>query len=1125
MYYREISTDQYSPVLGAFFGISLFMTLWFLDRVQGKAYRIQDFLSDREWHILKSEKAINNVNFMLKISCWIFFTLPVITLCFWGSGVIARLSDDSKKTSPGISILLIGFGIMSLLWGVFKIKWNRYRTSVQSTISIVFGLGCMIAYKLQATFIAEDETYFGVSAIFFTMNCVIMILLAHINNPKGGLHIKDVIEKLPEGEPLDINRQTHYDDEITKAYEDDDYLPTQAEVFEMFTINRVSKRKGLRGVFEGGIRRVFYSCSAIQKCLFSFALYSIALLLMGAYAWIGYVVQDDSGISIITMVTIIATDFLVYLYIYAKISESPAEISLHLVIFRICMFILDGEHWIYGLCLLYLYIGIFLGYHIAKLRFPFLDEVIDESVEDQDEEEKTSYDIASSPEFLFVIATIGFAIIIGVMQAIKPHDIPLPRYTIDKQSYPFYAYALFAVLLVFFSIFAILAYRVFTRQRTGVQRKVNLFVHFKEYNLLFFFLTVDYLLVCLIMIILWWATEDRRYLAVGILTPLAGCFLINAYLRFVLNDFRYLQKVEEINKFVDKHNKKVAGVQKRINKYKKQMASKTGKDVTSMKLTKEDLMELNKKKIRHDHKMSDDEDEEEEHPKEESKLIKKDVEEEPEEPEEQEEDLEYNEDDLIEDGGENEEGKGEAGKKFDDSRTKSSQVPKTHNKIFFAGFKKNLFGKVAEILTGDHKDIDFDGDYSESYKATRKFKRIKDWRGKTNSCAACLTCKLRPNDYHIIFSMIFATVILMAMGAAVSGYHETTEGVSWFAGFFHVMISFSVMARPITCNNQTNTWETILYVLSHVLFYTWGLIDLKIRFDFDPKDENEGNKFLVWYVLLIPFITFFSTCFIKWYDNDWRMDRFVIITLVCTILSGIACLVCCFIFLSAAAGGVISGIVGAIIYFCVIIRVYKKNDHFLPKWWRYANMSILFCAAICALVVGIFYDGFNSFLGWSISYGIVSAVICMDGLIEMYSDIMNADNEPIYFSPWIFPVFKYYSKRNDIGLRNKPAAKVLFALFLAYLWSFQCAAWISPFYYGISVSCLVEVLTILFVLYTITFTPTHFEDSKSSLDQLLVKRSWLEAKNDYVTTKHITTPESMITFEEIVQKRDELARH
>jgi len=147
------------------------------------------------------------------------------------------------------------------LYGFFKIKWNKYRVNLISGISIIFSTILFTAYKMTVIFMDDDETYFGISAIFLTANGMIMIVTVFLNNPQGALSINEVVNKLPEGPPLDIMRSSNYDDEITDAYEKDDYIPTQNEIFEMFTVNRVIKKIGVKGVFEGGFSKLFLNQS------------------------------------------------------------------------------------------------------------------------------------------------------------------------------------------------------------------------------------------------------------------------------------------------------------------------------------------------------------------------------------------------------------------------------------------------------------------------------------------------------------------------------------------------------------------------------------------------------------------------------------------------------------------------------------------------------------------------------------------------------------------------------------------------------------------------------------------------------------------------------------------------
>lgn len=70
---NTLDWDNSGGLLGFFFGVSTILTVMFMNRVQGKTYRIQDYLASRHWHLFKDEATIRRINFVLKVSCWIFF--------------------------------------------------------------------------------------------------------------------------------------------------------------------------------------------------------------------------------------------------------------------------------------------------------------------------------------------------------------------------------------------------------------------------------------------------------------------------------------------------------------------------------------------------------------------------------------------------------------------------------------------------------------------------------------------------------------------------------------------------------------------------------------------------------------------------------------------------------------------------------------------------------------------------------------------------------------------------------------------------------------------------------------------------------------------------------------------
>ena len=415
----------------------------------------------------------------------------------------------------------------------------------------------------------------------------------------------------------------------------------------------------------------------------------------------------------------------------------------------------------------------------------------------------------------------------------------------------------------------------------------------------------------------------------------------------------------------------------------------------------------------------------------------------------------------------------------------------------------------------------------ELLREINKFKKIEDWRDKHGAFGAFLTGKLRSNDYHIYLSIILSYLIIIVMGGLVCWERGTVEGISWAAAFLFVFTAFGCLTRPFSCDCGLKWFEIVGFAGSIVIFFAWAMADFSIRFNLSANSNkgNEGHYFLIWYGEFIPFMVILISCLYKWYDKKGYLDQFVLITMPLALLTGILLIISCFIFLGPISGSVFSGLIAGIIYIGAVIYIYYKKGGYLPLGWAISNAVLLLLLAASVFVIALFVNNFNTFVGWSISYGIISSLIFLYGFTTLARDLWYAEDEPLYFSPWIFPVFKYNSKKNDIILRNEPVAYVLLSLLLGLGWSFQCTVWIKSVAIGISVSCLVEVVFIIFVLYLVSFTSVMLEDVRPTLDQLIVKRSWLEAKNDYVEAKRIDTPESMVTFEEISDMRDEIVSH
>lgn len=175
------------------------------------------------------------------------------------------------------------------------------------------------------------------------------------------------------------------------------------------------------------------------------------------------------------------------------------------------------------------------------------------------------------------------------------------------------------------------------------------------------------------------------------------------------------------------------------------------------------------------------------------------------------------------------------------------------------------------------------------------------------------------------------------MGVAISIHKNSTEGVSWIMAFFAFYTSYSFLVRPFSCDTELRLCEIMMYSISILAMFAWGLVDFWIRFDFSPEEHNEGNYFLIWYCLFIPFVLLCTTFLYRWYRNEWEFDGFVLTIMPLTLEWGIVLLVCCYLFIGVISGSIFTGIVAIIIYSGFMVFIYYKNNGRIPRKWGIFN--------------------------------------------------------------------------------------------------------------------------------------------------------------------------------------------
>jgi hypothetical protein len=130
----------------------------------------------------------------------------------------------------------------------------------------------------------------------------------------------------------------------------------------------------------------------------------------------------------------------------------------------------------------------------------------------------------------------------------------------------------------------------------------------------------------------------------------------------------------------------------------------------------------------------------------------------------------------------------------------------------------------------------------------------------------------------------------------------------------------------------------------------------------------------------------------------------------------------------------------------------------MPNVWTAINLLIVTALIVSSTVVSFFFEEFKVFSGVSISIWIIAAMMLVYAFAEISSDLSKMETKPVFFSPWLFPVYVYNPKKNDVEAHNLPTVALIGGLVTMMLWSVLCSIWVYPHNVGVSLSILFELL-------------------------------------------------------------------
>jgi hypothetical protein len=350
------------------------------------------------------------------------------------------------------------------------------------------------------------------------------------------------------------------------------------------------------------------------------------------------------------------------------------------------------------------------------------------------------------------------------------------------------------------------------------------------------------------------------------------------------------------------------------------------------------------------------------------------------------------------------------------------------------------------------------------------------------SLRAVLAGALPKQDYIMFLAILLELFLIAAMGFCVS-YFDTPAWLGWtISGGIFILVTTIV---PIIQWFKTFEASPAFFgSISLSLCSHLGLCFSLWHFILDRSMAN--TSYLVLFLCIFyPAVVLIAVAFYKWSDDNWRLSSFVkgVLAFASLMLITIFTLVA-FFFKPYEIGA--TGLLGfvIIILFQVVAPQLSRFSRTFSRLFSGALVLVIF---LFALSVGL--QSQRGFLGATLGIGIL-AVLLGVWAYNLHMDTGNVEGKQggvyIYYSPRVFPVFKYRAQAgltDPISEGNMRVYVVYGLLALIYCWSAAAIYFVGPPIIGICISSLTIVTAIIYTIGLLRKSGALFAEAVQFLEE------------------------------------------
>ena len=163
------------------------------------------------------------------------------------------------------------------------------------------------------------------------------------------------------------------------------------------------------------------------------------------------------------------------------------------------------------------------------------------------------------------------------------------------------------------------------------------------------------------------------------------------------------------------------------------------------------------------------------------------------------------------------------------------------------------------------------------------------------------------------------------------------------------------------------------------------------------------------------------------------------------------------------------------------------SSYTMGKVWNRVNFILLGGIIIVLLAFVFTSEDLADYVAGSSIQCCMMFIFTTLTIVTFIADRTRMKNQPIYHSPWIYPIYKYSVKDNDVEPYNSAVTLFYSVCFVSFMWSLRTTMEINPSWLGIMFTCAVECVLIVATLYFINTNNLRFKQVRPYVDALIIK--------------------------------------